>query len=89
MLRSLRSLRGSGRLSHSATLHSHASLHPHFASPGLCYAKPSFGLAKRHIQPERYVQCALRLVKNIEKMVDKIEYYKYNVITMKVRKNGN
>jgi hypothetical protein len=27
---------------------------PHFASPGLCCAKPLFGLAKRHIQPERY-----------------------------------
>jgi hypothetical protein len=29
-----------------------------FASPGLCYAKPLFGLAKRRIQPERYVQFA-------------------------------
>jgi hypothetical protein len=29
---------------------------PHFASPGLCYAKPLSGLAKRRIQPTRYVQ---------------------------------
>jgi hypothetical protein len=38
------------------SLRSHAQLHPHFASPGLCYAKPLFGLAKRRKQPERYVQ---------------------------------
>jgi hypothetical protein len=25
----------------------------HFASPGLCYAKPLYGLAKRRKQPER------------------------------------
>jgi hypothetical protein len=33
-----------------------ASLHPHFCSPGLCYAKPLFGLQKRRQQPERYVK---------------------------------
>jgi hypothetical protein len=43
-------------LGHSATLHSHAIVPAHFAIPGLCYAKPLFGLAKRRIQPERYVQ---------------------------------
>ena len=25
-----------------------------FATPGLCFAKPLFGLANRRIQPERY-----------------------------------
>jgi hypothetical protein len=29
---------------------------PHFARPGLCFAKPLFGLSKRRIQPERYAQ---------------------------------
>jgi hypothetical protein len=29
------------------TLHFHASLHPHFCSPGLCFAKPLFGPPKR------------------------------------------
>ena len=28
----------------------------HFCSPGLCYAKPLFGLQKRRIQPERYAK---------------------------------
>jgi hypothetical protein len=32
----------------------------HFASPGHCFAVPLFGLAKRHIQPERYVQLAMK-----------------------------
>ena len=41
--------RGSVRLGHSASLHSHGSLHPQFASPGLCFAKPLFGLANRRI----------------------------------------
>jgi hypothetical protein len=50
------------------SLRSHGSLHPHLASPGLCFAKPLFGLAKRHIQPERYVQCALKLVENINNL---------------------
>jgi hypothetical protein len=54
MLRSLRSLRGSVRLGQSPTAPSHGSLHPHFCSPGLCCAKPLYGLQKRHIQPERY-----------------------------------
>jgi hypothetical protein len=27
----------------------------HFARPGLCFAKPLSGLAKRRKQPERYV----------------------------------
>jgi hypothetical protein len=30
----------------------------HLGGPGLCFAKPLFGLAKRRKQPERYVQCA-------------------------------
>jgi hypothetical protein len=34
----------------------------HFASPGLCCAKPLSGLAKRRKQPERYVQFGLKLV---------------------------
>jgi hypothetical protein len=34
----------------------------HFASPGLCFAKPLSGLAKRRKQPERYVQWALKLI---------------------------
>jgi hypothetical protein len=37
MLRSLRSLRGYGWLGHSALLHSHASLHPHFCG---CWNAP-------------------------------------------------
>jgi hypothetical protein len=36
----------------------------HFASPGLCCAKPLFGLAKRHIQPERYAQFFQNFSKN-------------------------
>jgi hypothetical protein len=33
----------------------------HFASPGLCFAKPLFGLAKRRKQPERYAKCRLEV----------------------------
>jgi len=41
---------GSGlRLARSWLRHSHASLHPQFASPGLCYAKSLFGLANRRL----------------------------------------
>ncbi|MDR2020365.1 MAG: hypothetical protein LBQ14_06335, partial [Treponema sp.] len=47
---------------HSATLHSHAIAPAHFASPGLCFAKPLFGLAKRRKQPERYTPFALNFV---------------------------
>ena len=50
--------RGYARLGHSATLHSHASLHPHFANPGLCYAKPLFGFAKRRIPRTLCESCA-------------------------------
>jgi hypothetical protein len=39
----------------------------HFCSPGLCFAKPLFGLQKRRKQPERYAKCPFELV-------DKIEY---------------
>jgi hypothetical protein len=47
----------------------------HFASPGLCYAKPLSGPAKRRKQPERYVQLPLKLVENIWKNdIDKIVY---------------
>jgi hypothetical protein len=37
---------------------------PHFASPGLCFAKPLSGLAKRHLP--KYVMChfALYLIEN-------------------------
>jgi hypothetical protein len=28
----------------------------HFASPGLCFAKPLYGPAKRRKQPERYAK---------------------------------
>ena len=49
--------RGYVRLGHSAMLHSHASLHPHFANPGLCYAKPLFGFAKRRIPRTLYAIC--------------------------------
>jgi hypothetical protein len=34
----------------------------HFASPGLCCAKPLSGLAKRRKQPERYVPFALKFL---------------------------
>ena len=40
--------RGCVRLGHSASLHSHASLHPHFCSLVLL-RKPLFGLQKRRI----------------------------------------
>jgi hypothetical protein len=43
----------------------------HFASPGLCYAKPLSGLAKRRKQPERYATFALKLVKIIFKILTK------------------
>jgi hypothetical protein len=36
----------------------------HFASPGLCFAKPLFGLAKRRKQPERYAQLVLFYILN-------------------------
>jgi hypothetical protein len=32
----------------------------HFASPGLCFAEPLSGLAKRRKQPECYVQYLLK-----------------------------
>ncbi|MDR1451975.1 MAG: hypothetical protein LBI57_06580 [Helicobacteraceae bacterium] len=32
---------------------------PDFASPGLCFAKPLSGLAKRRKQPERYTTWGL------------------------------
>jgi hypothetical protein len=38
----------------------------HFASPGLCYAKPLSGLAKRRKQPERYAPLFLKLVLDIK-----------------------
>jgi hypothetical protein len=31
----------------------------HFCSPGLCFAKPLFGLQKRRIQPGRYTKIFL------------------------------
>ena len=31
------------------SLRSHGSFHPHFCNPGLCFAKPLFGLQKRRI----------------------------------------
>jgi hypothetical protein len=37
----------------------------HFVSPGLCFAKPLFGLSKRRKQPERYVQLFLRLLEKL------------------------
>jgi hypothetical protein len=53
-------------LGHSATLHSHAKTPPHFVGPGLCFAKPLSGLAKRRKQPERYVQLsAKKIIKSI------------------------
>jgi hypothetical protein len=44
----------------------------HFASPGLCFAKPLYGLAKRRKQPERYAPLFLKLVGYI-KAFDKIK----------------
>jgi len=38
---------------------------PQFASPGLCYAKPLFGLANRRLQPERYVQYLAKIILKI------------------------
>jgi uncharacterized membrane protein len=35
-----------------------------FASPGLCYAKPLYGLANRRLQPERYMPFAANFLKN-------------------------
>ena len=57
----------------------------HFASPGLCFAKPLSGLAKRRKQPERYVQFALSFVKKCLKIIKE-----YNIITDNVveRKNN-
>jgi hypothetical protein len=42
---------------------SHGSFHPHFASPGLATQALS-GLAKRHKQPESYMQCHLKNIVN-------------------------
>jgi hypothetical protein len=82
MLRRLWRLRGSGLLGHSAALHSHANLHPHFASPGLCFAKPLSGLSKRHIQPERYMPCYLRFVEynRIENLLERDWNYKNSMV---------
>jgi hypothetical protein len=51
---------GSGFRS-ARSLRSHASLHPPFVGPGLCYAKPLFGPPKRRKQPKRYTQCQVNL----------------------------
>jgi hypothetical protein len=51
---------------HYASLHSHATLHHIFASPGNLRF-PYIGLQKRHIQPERYTQLPLKLVENYVK----------------------
>jgi hypothetical protein len=72
-------------LGHCAALHSHATLHPHFASPGLCYAKPLFGLAKRRQQPKRYTTYHLKFIGN------KIKNYTINCvrnILKKIEKNN-
>jgi hypothetical protein len=42
-----------------------------FASPGLCFAKPLSGLAKRRKQPERYVPFVLSFLKILLKTIDK------------------
>jgi hypothetical protein len=53
-------------------LHSHATLHPHFAGPGLCHAKTLFGPPKRRMQPERYAPLGLKSVENnVMRLVDK------------------
>jgi hypothetical protein len=46
------------RLGHSASLHSHASLQ-HSLPALVLLRKPLFGLANRHIQPERYAKYGL------------------------------
>jgi hypothetical protein len=56
-------------LGHSAALHSHAKTPPHFASLGLCYAKPLSGLAKRRKQPERYATFFENLLHNFTKHI--------------------
>jgi hypothetical protein len=38
---------------------------PHFAVAGLCFAKPLYATAKRHIQPERYMPFFPKLPENI------------------------
>jgi hypothetical protein len=44
----------------------------HFASPGLCCAKPLSGLAKRRKQPERYMPFGLKFIGNyLTKLEDK------------------
>jgi hypothetical protein len=67
-------------LGHSATLHSHATLHPHFCSPGLCFAKPLFGLQKRRKQPERYAPFVLKFFEKYSKKTlteeNSLIYYK-------------
>jgi hypothetical protein len=42
----------------------------HFSSPGLCFAKPLFGLAKRRKQPERYATFGLKFVEIFKKSID-------------------
>jgi hypothetical protein len=34
----------------------------HFVGPGLCFAKPLYGLAKRRKQPERYAKWGLKFL---------------------------
>ena len=46
------------------SLRSHASLHPHFTSPGLCFAKPLFGLVKRR-QPRTLCEMWTKLNKEL------------------------
>jgi hypothetical protein len=36
-----------------------------FASPGLCFAKPLFGLSNSRLQPERYVQYGQNIILNL------------------------
>ena len=57
-------LRGSVLLGQSlpAVARSHAKHHPHFASPGLCFAKPLFGLANRRLQPVTLYEMATKLL---------------------------
>jgi hypothetical protein len=58
-------------LGRSAAPHSHAVAPAHFAGPGLCYAKPLFGLAKRRLQPERYAQFLLKFFNKNKNIIDK------------------
>jgi hypothetical protein len=46
----------------------------HFASPGLCYAKPLFGLAKRRIQSGTLCAICFEISVNLyEKAIDRIK----------------